>query len=169
MTLGQALDLLHHDAAFEAGVDGDLLERGLQRDPHDLRASGLVAFEVQLLERLVAGLQKSHAATGDDALFNRRLGGANGVLNAVLALLELDLGGRADLDDRNATGQLGQPLLQLLTVVVGVALLDLGADQVDPTGDLVGVARTLDDGRLVLGDERPCEPGRAARCRRSPA
>ena len=30
----------------------------------------------------------------------------------MLALLELHLGGRADLDHRNATGQLGQPLLQ---------------------------------------------------------
>jgi ABC-2 type transport system permease protein len=42
------------------------------------------------------------------------------VLDAVLLLLELDLGGRADLDHRHAAGQLGQPLLQLLAVVVGV-------------------------------------------------
>src|SRR5439155_20098194 len=80
-----------------------------------------------------------------------RLRVADGVLDAVLALLELDLGSRADLDDRNATGQLGQPLLQLLAVVVGVALLDLGADLVDPALDLLGVAGTLDDGGLVLG------------------
>jgi hypothetical protein len=45
----------------------------------------------------------------------------------VLALLELDLGGRADLDDGNAAGQLGEALLQLLAVVVGVGVLDLGA------------------------------------------
>ena len=61
------------------------------------------------------------ATTGDDALLDGRLRVANGVLDAVLALLELDLGGRADLDDRNAAGQLGQALLQLLAVVVGVA------------------------------------------------
>ena len=71
----------------------------------------------------------------------------------MLALLELDLGGRADLDHRDAAGQLGQPLLQLLAVVVGVRLLDLGTDLVDPTGDLVGVAATLDDRGLVLGDD----------------
>ena len=96
--------------------------------------------EVELLERPEAGLQQRHAAAGDDALLDRRLGGADGVLDAVLALLELDLGGRADLDHRNAAGQLGQALLQLLAVVVGVRLLDLGADLVDPAGDLVGVA-----------------------------
>ena len=40
------------------------------------------------------------------------------VLDAVLLLLQLDLGGRADLDDGDAAGQLGQPLLQLLAVEV---------------------------------------------------
>ena len=149
----QAAHLLRHDAALEAGVDRDLLERGLGRDAHDVGTGGLVAHEVQLLERGGGGLDQGHAATGDDALLDGRLRVANGVLDAVLALLELDLGGRADLDDRNAAGQLGQALLQLLAVVVGVRLLDLGADLVDPTGDLVGVARTLDDGGLVLGDD----------------
>ena len=76
------------------------------------------------------------ATTGDDALLDGRLGVAHGVLDAVLVLLELDLGGRADLDDGDAAGQLGEALLELLAVVVGVGVLDLGADLVDPTGDL---------------------------------
>jgi hypothetical protein len=71
----------------------------------------------------------------------------------VLALLELDLGGRARLDDGDAAGELGEALLELLAVVVGVRLLDLGADLVDPALDLVGVAGALDDRRLVLGDD----------------
>src|SRR3712207_4146 len=75
------------------------------------------------------------------------------LFRSVLALLELDLGRGAGLDDGDATGQLGEALLELLAVVVGVRLLDLGADLVDPAGDLVRVARTLDDGRLVLGDD----------------
>ena len=82
---------------------------------------GLVAVEVELLERGWPRLQQRDATTGDDALLDGRLRVANGVLDAVLALLELDLGGRADLDDRDAAGQLGQALLQLLAVVVGVA------------------------------------------------
>jgi hypothetical protein len=65
-------------------------------------------------------LQQSDATAGNDALLDRSLGVADGILDAVLALLELDLGGRADLDDRDAAGQLGQPLLQLLAVVVRV-------------------------------------------------
>jgi hypothetical protein len=60
------------------------------------------------------------AATGDDAILDGRLRVTDGVLDAVLALLELDLGRRTGLDDRTTAGQLGQALLQLLAVVVGV-------------------------------------------------
>jgi hypothetical protein len=51
----------------------------------------------------------------------------------VLLLLELDLGGRADLEHRHAARQLGQPLLELLAVVVGVGVLDLTLDLRDAT------------------------------------
>ena len=67
------------------------------------------------------------AATGDDALLDGRLGCRHRVLDGFLALLQVGLGGRADLDDRDAAGQLGQPLLELLAVPVGVRRLDLGA------------------------------------------
>src|SRR5262249_2529123 len=129
--------LLDHDAALEARVDGDLPQRRVERHLDDVHAGLLVTRELELVERGLAGLHQRDATTGDDALLDGRLRVAHRVLDAVLALLQLDLGGRADLDDRNAAGQLGQTLLQLLAVVVGVALLDLGPDLVDPTGDLV--------------------------------
>ena len=49
--------------------------------------------------------------------------------------------------------QLGEALLQLLAVVVGVGVLDLGLDLVDAALDVVLGAGTLDDGGLVLGDD----------------
>ncbi len=102
-----------------------------------------------------AGLrvQQRDAAAGHDALLDGRLRRLHGVLDAVLLLLELDLGGRADLDHRDAAGELGQPLLQLLAVVVGVGLLDLALDLVDAAGHVVVLAGALDDRRLVLGDD----------------
>jgi hypothetical protein len=42
------------------------------------------------------------------------------VLDAGLLLLHLGLGGRADLDDRDAADELGEALLELLAVVVDV-------------------------------------------------
>src|SRR5690606_21171799 len=135
----------------EAGVDGDLPQRSVQRDLDDLGAGRLVAAEVQLVEGGLAGLDQGDTAARDHTLLDTGLGGPHRVLDAVLALLQLDLGGRADLDDRHAAGQLRQPLLQLLAVVVGVALLDLGPDLVHPALDLLRVAGALDDRRLVLG------------------
>ena len=146
-------DLLRHDATLETGVDRDLLERSGGCDANDVRTGGLVTLELELLERGLGRLEQGHATTGDDPLLDGSLGVAHGVLDAVLALLELDLGRGTGLDDCHATGQLGQALLQLLAVVVAVRLVDLGADLVDATLDLVGVASTLDDGRLVLGDD----------------
>src|SRR3954468_23566731 len=150
--------LLRHDAALEAGVDGDLLQRSLERDADDVGTGRLVTVQLQLLERAGRGLRESDATTGDDALLDGGLGVAHRVLDAVLALLQLDLGRGTRLDDGDATGQLGQPLLQLLAVVVGVRLLDLGADLVDPTLDRVGLTGALDDGRLVLGGDELARP-----------
>jgi hypothetical protein len=95
-------DLLRDDAALEAGVDRDLLERGLQRDLDDVRAGGLVTVQAETLEQAGTGLDQGDAAAGDDALLDGRLRVADGVLDAVLALLELDLGRRSGLDDRDS-------------------------------------------------------------------
>ena len=72
-----------------------------------------VAFELELVERRDR-LQERRAAAGDEAFLDGRTGRREGILDAVLLLLELDLGGRADLDHGDATGQLGKALLELL-------------------------------------------------------
>src|SRR5699024_624574 len=77
----------------------------------------------------------------------------NGVLDAVLALLELHLGRGTGLDDGHAARELRQTLLQLLTVVVAVGGVDLAADLGHATLDLRLLASTLDDRRLVLRDD----------------
>ena len=91
------------------------------------RWSGHPIVGLELVERL-GGVEQSHAAAGDDAFFDRGAGRVHGVLDTVLALLHLDLGGTADTDHRHAAGQLGQALLQLLLVIVRGGLLDLRAD-----------------------------------------
>jgi hypothetical protein len=74
---------------------------------------------------LLGGLHQRHAAADDDAFLNRGAGRVQRVVDAVLALLHLDFGGAADADHRDAAGELRQPLLQLLLVVVRRGLLDL--------------------------------------------
>src|SRR5690606_36771611 len=118
---------------------------------YDVRAGEVVALEVELVQH-AGGLKQGHATTGDDARLDGRASRGQRVLDAVLLLLELDLGGRADLDAGDAAGELGEPLLQLLAVPVGVGLLDLGLVLGDAPVDVGLVAGTLDDRGVVLGD-----------------
>src|SRR5436309_921484 len=74
-------------------------------------------------------------------------------IDAVLLLLHLGLGRRADRDDRDAAGQLGESLLELLTVEVGVGVVDLGLQLLDPALDGLGLAGPVDDRRRVLVDD----------------
>src|SRR3954454_10179839 len=76
--------LLRDHAALEARVDRDLLERSLQRHPHDVGARRLVTVKAEALEQTRTRLDERHAATGDDALLHGRLRVAHGVLDAVL-------------------------------------------------------------------------------------
>ena len=162
--------LLDDDPALEAGVDRDLLQRLLDGPGHDAGTGRLVAVELLgAFEDGGLGPQQGDPAAGDHALLDGGLGGRDGVLDAVLLLLELDLGGGADLDHGDAAGQLGQALLELLPVVVRVGVLDLGLDLVDPALDVGLGAAALDDGRLVLGDDDLAGRAQQVERRRSPA
>src|SRR5206468_1171451 len=63
-----------------------------------------------------------------------------------------DLGGAADADHSNAAGELRQPLLQLLLVVVGCRLLDLHFDLRDTPFDVGLLAGAVDDRGVLLLD-----------------
>ena len=66
-----------------------------------------MAFE--LLQSLDSAQQRN-AAARQDTFLNRGAGCMHGVIDAVLALLHLDLGRAADAEHRDAAGELGQSL-----------------------------------------------------------
>src|SRR5262249_812496 len=138
-------DLTHHDRAVIARVDGDLARRLGDRLADDLDAGLLVVvLAAQPSERL-GGAQQRHATARQDAFLDRCTGRVQRVVDAVLALLHLNLGRPADADYRDAARELGETLLQLLAVVVGGRLLDLRLDLVDPALDLRLLADAVDD------------------------
>src|SRR5665811_699426 len=101
---GQRLHALDDDFAVRAGVVGDLADGRFERAAQDAEAHRLVAHELDQVERR-DGLEQGHAAARDQALFDRCAGGGERVLDAVLLLLELDLGartGRQGVHDRPA-------------------------------------------------------------------
>src|SRR5690606_23835429 len=97
--------------------------------------------------------EKGNATTGDDALFDCRPRGVQGILDAGLLLLHLRLGRRAHVDHGNAAGELREPLLQLLAIVVARRLIDSRADLLDPALDLLLLAGSVDDRGVVLVDD----------------
>ena len=107
--------------------------------------------ELELVERRLRAEQRD-AAAGDDALFDGRARRVQRVLDAGLLLLHLDLGRRADLDDRDAADELGEALLELLAVVVAGGVLDLRADLLHARLDVGLLAGAVDDRRVVLVD-----------------
>ncbi len=153
MTGRQFADGVDHHGSVHTGVGGDPVQRGRQRVGEDVHPERLVTGErvAQLLQR-AARLNQCATAARDDALLDRRLRRGYGVLDPVLAFLERGLGGGADLDHRDTAGQLGQPLLQFLAVPVRIAGLDLALELLDPVGNGVVGAATVDDHACVLAD-----------------
>ena len=92
-------------------------------------------------------------ATGHDAFFNRRASGMQRVFDARLLFFHFDFGRRANFDDGNATGELGQTFLQFLAVVVGSRFFDLRADLRDAAFDSGFLAGAFDNRGVVLVDD----------------
>src|ERR1700736_3359791 len=101
---------------------------------------------------MLGGTQQRNAAARHDAFLNRRTGRMHRVINAILALLDLDFGRAADADHRDAACELGQTLLQLLTVVVRGGFLDLRLDLLNARFDVGLLAGAVDDGGVLLVD-----------------
>ena len=121
-----ALDALDYDAALEAGVLRDSAHRSFERLADDGDADLFVLVgRFHLVERGQSAHQ-SHAAAGDDALFDRRAGRLQGVLDAGLLLLELGLGRSAHLEHRHAAGQLSGALSRRIGGIYS-ALVDVMA------------------------------------------
>src|SRR5690606_13667572 len=142
-------DPLDDDRTLKAGVARDVLARLGERLADDVDADGLVTFGLHLVQG-GDDVDQGGTAAGNDALFDGRAGRVDGVLDAVLLLLELRLGGRAHLDDGDAASQFGKTLLKLLPIGVRIGLLDLPLDELDAALDGLFVAAALDDGRLLF-------------------
>src|SRR5712692_2683061 len=143
-------DLADDNRAVLARVDRDLARRPGERLADDLDAGLLVVVRGLDALELLGGTEQGDAAARNDAFFNRRTGRMHRVINAILALLHLDRA--ADADHRDAACELGQTLLQLLTVVVRGGFLDLRLDLVDPRLDVGLLAGAVDDGGVLLVD-----------------
>ena len=118
---------------------------------HDLCTGGLVAVEFELFNRVDAANQ-GHAAAGNNAFFNRRTGGVQGVFDTGFLFFHFRFAAGTDVDLCHAAGQFGQPLLQFFTVIIAGGGVDLGANLVDAAFDVRLAADAFDDDGVVVVD-----------------
>ena len=139
-----------------ASVGCDLVQRSGEGALHDLNAGALIPIQLGGEAVQVGGeLNQGAATAGHDPLFHRGAGGVQGIFDAQFAVAQFRFGGGADFDHRNATGQLGDALGELLAVVLRLGVLQLALDRRHPVahGGLVGV--TGHDRGVVLADRDP--------------
>src|SRR3954452_14091436 len=154
------LRLLHpayHDRALGARVLGDHPNRLLECPPNNLDPDLLILGALELVQSHLSADQCNTAA-GHDAFLDCSAGGVQRVLNPSLLFFHLGLGSSADVDHGDSAGELGQPLLQLLAIVVAGALVYRGLDLVDPALDVVLLAAAIDHSGVVLVDHHPLGP-----------
>src|SRR5690606_26096830 len=145
-------ELANHDRALDACILGDLSHRRLKRPPPDRTARGYNDIVAGPRSQNRSGTQQRHAAARHNAFLDCGASGVQRIVDSVRLLLDLGLGHAADADDRDAAGELRQPLLQLLLVVVRGGFLDLRLDLADARRDAWLVAGAVDDRRGVLLD-----------------
>src|SRR5689334_22301999 len=92
VTRRQLGNLGRDDGALEPRVDRDATDRLIKRAAYQFDAGQLVARQAKPVVEHGGSVDQGGSAAGDDALFDRCPGGGDGVLDPVLALLELDLG-----------------------------------------------------------------------------
>ena len=99
------------------------------------------------------GLEESSTTTGENTLLNGSAGGVQSINDTVLLLANLNLGGTADLDDGNTTGELSKTLLELLLLVLGGGGVSHDTtDLLAALGNGVLAALAVEDDGVLLGD-----------------
>ena len=145
-------DLLDDDGAFTTRVLHDYAERLFDRATHDIHTDLLVALsDLHILQAMLRANQ-CDATARDDPFFDRGTRRVQRVFDASLLFLHFRFGRGADIDDGHATGKLRETLLELLTIVVRRGLVDRCADFLHAAFDVLAVAGTVDDRRVVLVD-----------------
>src|SRR5271169_5739018 len=152
--IGLALlqELADDDRAILSGIGKNLLCRRLQCPAHNVDADLLVIVLGVQPAKPLACIKERDATAGNDAFLDRCPGCMNRVIDTVLAFLDLDFGCAADTDDGDAARQFRQAFLQLLLVVIRGRLLDLRTQLRAATLDVLLLAGTVDDRRVLLLD-----------------
>ncbi len=114
-----------------AGIVGNLANRLFKSPFDDFDAHSPVILKLQPIQSADTS-QIGDPTPRDNTLFNSSPRCIQAIFNSSFLLLHFHFRGRSHIDHRNPSCQLRQPLLELLSIVIGSGLLDLGTDLFDP-------------------------------------
>jgi hypothetical protein len=120
---------------------------------HDLDTNVLV--EVGSLEflELLGSVEEGSTTTWNDSLVVGSSSSAESILNSVLKLSNLNLGGSSNLDDCNSTGKSTKSLLELLSVVFRGSGLNSSSDGGNSLFNLSFLSSSSHDDSVILRDD----------------
>src|SRR5690606_9971871 len=144
-------NLVDDHAGLVTSVGNDGAQRSFDRAQDQLDASVLVDVVALEAGNSLFGADQCNATARNNAFFHGSTRGVQCVFDACLLFLHFHFGRSADADHGHTACQLGNTLLQLLTVVVRSGFFDLNADLLDAGFDGLGIACTVDDGGGFLG------------------
>ena len=110
-------NLLNHHSTLGTAIDGNLAQGLLDGTADDVDTGLLVGIVTLQVSQRLLGTDVCGTTTGNHAFLDGSTGSAESIVNAILLLLHLHLRVGTDIEHSDATGQLGQTLLQLLLVV----------------------------------------------------
>lgn len=109
-------------------------------------------FSLKSLQAL-GSVKKGRAATNDDTFLRSSSSGTESVLDAILELTDLNLGGTTNLNNGNTTSKSSRALLKLLLIVVASCVLHGRLNGVNTLLDIFGGTSTTHKDAVILGDE----------------
>src|SRR5690606_20122181 len=148
-----AADAIDDHGSVDTGVLGDVAEGVIEHSANDLDTMLFVSLKLELVESLV-GTQQGNATAGDNPLGQGSVSRGTSVVKQCLTLLHFALGGRPDLNLGHTAGELGEPLLELLAIVIAVGRVDLCANLIRAARDGVLGSSATHQGGVVARDDR---------------
>src|ERR1019366_10763677 len=152
-------------AAVHGGIFRDLTSRRFERPFQNLNAGLLVAFAGGLFPADGFGPpQKGETAARHNSLGDRRLGGADSVVQRFLPGFHFRFRGSPNADHRDAARQLGEAFFEFLAVIIAGRLFDFTANLLKPSFDPGTVAHATDQRRILLINYDPCSMSKLLEC-----
>ena len=144
---------MQNDRAVQPRIVGNLFQRRFHGFQNDVCTRSFVAAErCNILFQCGNGGKKRNAAARNDTFLHRSARRVQRVFDTQFLFFHFHFRRRAHVDDRYAAREFCKSFLQFFSVIIGRRFRDLRFDGLLSRFDCRGIARTVNNGRVVFID-----------------